>query len=55
MSCFCLCSVALPHSGMGLQCVIVVFPDHIHLPFVLCEKEKETGTNQCMPFCSLLS
>ena len=34
MSCYCICSVALPHGAMfGLQCVIVVFPDHTHLLF----------------------
>ena len=30
----CYCSVALPHGALvGLQCVIVVFPDHTHLHF----------------------
>ena len=33
MSCDGYCSVALPHSTMGLQDVIVVFPDHYHLRF----------------------
>ena len=33
MSCYCKCSVALPD---GAMCVIVVFPDHTHLPFGLC-------------------
>ena len=30
MSCHCKCPVALPHGvpWVGLQCVIVVFPDH---------------------------
>ena len=32
MSCHFICSVALPHGAMvGLQCVIVVFPDHTRL------------------------
>ena len=30
MYCYYKCSVALPHSAMGLQCAIVVFPDHTH-------------------------
>ena len=34
MSCYCKCSVALPHGAwVGLQCVIVVFHDHTHLLF----------------------
>ena len=32
MSCFCKCSVTLPHSAVG---VIVVFPDHTHLLFIM--------------------
>ena len=35
MNCYsnCKLSVALPHGPwVGLQCVIVVFPDHTHLP-----------------------
>ena len=32
MSCYCKCSVTLPHvTWVGLQCVIVVFPDHTFL------------------------
>ena len=32
--CYCNCSVALPHGAwVSLQYVIMVFPDHIHLPF----------------------
>ena len=33
MFCDCYCSVALSHSTIGLQDVIVVFPDHYHLRF----------------------
>ena len=33
MSRDCECSVALPRGAVGLQCVIVVFPDRIHLHF----------------------
>ena len=33
MYCFSKCSVALPQPWVGLQCVIVVFPDHTHLLF----------------------
>ena len=34
MSCYCICSVALPYGAVGcLQCVIMVFPDHTHLIF----------------------
>ena len=34
MPCDCKCSVAIPGGAWdGLQCVIVVFPDHIHLIF----------------------
>ena len=29
LSCYCNCSMALP----GLQCVIVIFPDHTHEHF----------------------
>ena len=29
ITCYCKCSVALPH-GVGLQGLIVVFPDHTH-------------------------
>ena len=36
-SCYCICSGALHLFLMvpfiGLQCMIVVFPDHAHLPF----------------------
>ena len=34
MSCDCNCSAALPHGAMcwSAVCVIVVFPDHTHLP-----------------------
>ena len=35
MSCYCLCSVSLRH-GVGLQCVILVFPCHTHLLFSRC-------------------
>ena len=36
MYCNYKCYVALPHgSVVGLQCVIVVFPDHTHLLFLL--------------------
>ena len=39
MSCYCTCLVALPQCGVvGLQFVIVVFPDHTHLLFVICFK-----------------
>ena len=32
--CACYCSVAVPPGPwIDLQCVIVVFPDHTHLPF----------------------
>ena len=34
MSCYCKCSVTLPHGAVCLQCVIVVFPDHTHLLFI---------------------
>ena len=31
MYCYCKCYVDLPHGArIGLQCVIVVFPDHTH-------------------------
>ena len=33
MSSYCKCHVALLHGAMGVQCVIVVFPDHTHLLF----------------------
>ena len=34
MYCYYKCSVALPRvPQVGLQCVIVVFPNHTHLPF----------------------
>ena len=37
MSCYCKCPVALPHSAVvGLLFVILVFPDHNHLPFQVC-------------------
>ena len=35
------CCVALPRGAMGLQFVIVVFPDHNHLLF-LCLKYNQT-------------
>ena len=36
MSCYCLCSVVLPHGAVvGLMCAIVVFPDHTHLLFCI--------------------
>ena len=32
---YCKCSVALPQAArVGLQCVIVVFPDYTHLLFI---------------------
>ena len=32
MYCYSKCSMALPHGAMGgMQCMIVVFPDHTHL------------------------
>ena len=32
MYCYYECSVALTHGALfGLQCVVVVFPDHTHL------------------------
>ena len=34
MSCYCKCSVALPHGAVGWSAVIVVFPDHTDLPFI---------------------
>ena len=34
MSCYCKCSVTLPHGTVGWSgCVIVVFPDYTHLLF----------------------
>ena len=36
MSCYRKCSVALPQvPWVGLQCVIMVFPDHTHLLFII--------------------
>ena len=36
MSYYCKCFVALPHGAVGgLLCVIVVFPGHTHLLFVI--------------------
>ena len=36
MYCYYKCSVALPQGvWVGLQCVIVVFPDHTHLLFFI--------------------
>ena len=36
MSCYCNCSVALPHGAMGWTAVcIVVFSDHYHLLYDL--------------------
>ena len=32
VSCDFYCSEALPQDAMGLQCVVVVFPDHTYLP-----------------------
>ena len=32
MSCYCKCSVTLPHGvWVGLRCMIVVFPDHMQM------------------------
>ena len=35
-------SVALPSQGavFGLQCVIVIFPDHTHLLLIICGKQQ---------------
>ena len=36
MSRDCYCSVSLPHDvKVGQQCVIMVFPDHIHFHFAV--------------------
>ena len=36
IDCGCWCSVALPDNAvLGLQCVIVVFPNHTHLHFLI--------------------
>ena len=36
MYCYYKCPVGLPRGAMvGMQCVIVVFPDHTHLSFCL--------------------
>ena len=36
VSCDCYCSVALPHGAVtGLQCVIVILPNHTHLLFCI--------------------
>ena len=36
MSCYNICSVALPYAAVGcLQCVIVVFPGHTYLLFLI--------------------
>ena len=37
MSCYCYCSVALPH---GVMCVTVLFPDHTHLLLEAMTKKK---------------
>ena len=40
MPCGCYCSLPLPHGAMGivvgLQCMIVAFPDHTHVFLVIC-------------------
>ena len=36
MPCNCKCSVALPLLD-GLQCVIVVFPDHAHFMYLMLD------------------
>ena len=42
---FHFCSVAHPHGAVvGLQCVIVVFPDHTHL-LILTD---QSGTQVCI-------
>ena len=36
MSCYCICSVTLPHGAVGWSAVVIVFfPDHTHLLFYL--------------------
>ena len=36
MSCYCICSVVLPYGAeIGLQCVIVVFPEHTNRFFLV--------------------
>ena len=38
----CLCSVSLPHSAVDcLQCLIVVFPDHTHLLFMINDQASD--------------
>ena len=40
MYCYYKGSVALPHGAwVGLQCVIVVFPDHTHLLLIIANIE----------------
>ena len=48
MSCYCKRPVALPRGAwVGLQFVIVVFPDHIHLLFDARTKMKTIQTDKC--------
>ena len=35
LCCGCLCSLSLPQGAVGLCCVIVAFPGHTHLFFIL--------------------
>ena len=42
MYCYYKRSVTLPHDPwVGLQCVIVVFPNHTHLLFAINEKNSD--------------
>ena len=44
LSCYCICSVALPHGAVGwsVVCVFVVFPDHTQLFFGHTHKHART-------------
>ena len=46
MSCDYHCSDALAYGAVGLQCVIVVFSDHTHVPF----DPSQTGFINATPF-----
>ena len=47
MSCYCKCSVALPHGSVDcLQCVIVVFLDHTH--FFIGNRERSGSVVECL-------